>query len=597
MTGAGAVRWRRLGLAVAVTVAVTAVLAPLVAGGQLGRLRAQLNDVQYPTGPVDERLVVVELPLAATEWTRSEHAALVDALADGGAVAIGYDVVLDAPRDDDPTFARAIREAGTVVLAGSATLSGEVVGGVARAVAVTTPAPPLADASAGVGTANVLVSRLDRNVREVPLVVERPDRRLVPALSLATVMVAEGLDPGAVTLQAGTGVGIGSRPVPTDEQRALEINWAVDWEAGRADVGSDVGVTPSQVLAGDVDLDGAVVVVGVADPLVDTFATPVDRTATPGVYVHANAVNTMLTNLYRSGPDASTTIAVVAVLSAVLAVAGMFLRLTWVPGLAVLLLVGWQAVVNLAFQTGRNLDNLWPNVAVLLAAAGVVGARYTTEVRERRRVAGLFRQYVPDRVADDLLASARLAAAAEGTRVDVTVLFCDLRGFTATAARLAPADVRAMLEVYYDHCTRIVHDHGGTVMQFVGDEVFAVFGTPLPQDDHARRAVDAARGMQGAADRINAELGGRDVDVAYGIGIHSGEVVAAHVGSRVHKQYAVVGTTVNVGARLCSLAGPGEIVLSRATRDLLPTTPAVDALAPVTLKGVTEDPEPARLRQ
>lgn len=95
---------------------------------------------------------------------------------------------------------------------------------------------------------------------------------------------------------------------------------------------------------------------------------------------------------------------------------------------------------------------------------------------------------------------------------------------------------------------------------------------------------------------VNAQLAARGVQIAYGIGLNTGEVVAAHVGSQVHKQYAVVGQTVNVGARLCSLAEPGGIVISRSVREALGDVPPVELLGEVSLKGIDRDPEPARLR-
>lgn len=589
-------RLQRLWLGLLVVVAVVAVVGPLAATGALSGLRDQLNDLQFPTGPVDDRLTVVHLPLAATDWTRADHAALLRAIGDDGPAAIGYDIVFDVPREGDEDLEAAVRDAGVVVLAGAARLSGEVVATLPQAASVTRPAPDLAAAAAGFGNANVLVSRVDTTVRDVPLVVEGPDRRLVPALSLATLLVAEGLDPGAVTLQAGSGVAIGNELVPTDGQRALEVNWALPATTGIDDPRDLRAVTAEQVLSGAVDLADRIVLVGVVDPLEDVFSTPLDRATTPGVYVHANAANTMLTDLYRSGPATGVTIAVVAVLAALVAAVGMLVRLSLVPVVAVGLLVGWQAVVNLQFQVGRNLDNLWPNVAILLAAGGVVGARYVTEVRERRRVAGLFKQYIPDSVAEDLINSARLVAAAHGERIEVTVFFCDLRGFTATAAHLEPSVVREMLEVYYDVATRVLHEYDGTVMQFVGDEVFAVFGAPFHMHDHADRALQAAMALQAAATEINAVLAEQGVEIAYGIGLNSGEVVAAHVGSAVHRQYAVVGQTVNVGARLCSLAEPGGVVVSRALRDRLRgEAPEVVLLGEVTMKGVKKDPEPARV--
>ena len=102
--------------------------------------------------------------------------------------------------------------------------------------------------------------------------------------------------------------------------------------------------------------------------------------------------------------------------------------------------------------------------------------------------------------------------------------------------------------------------------------------------------------LQAAAAEINAVLAERGVEIAYGIGLNSGEVVAAHVGSAVHRQYAVVGETVNVGARLCSLAEPGGVVVSRAVRERLrQDEPETVLLGQVTMKGVQRDPEPARV--
>ena len=84
----------------------------------------------------------------------------------------------------------------------------------------------------------------------------------------------------------------------------------------------------------------------------------------------------------------------------------------------------------------------------------------------------------------------RLTAVMEGQHLEIAVLFCDMRGFTPTAGRLAPNRVRDLLNVYYDRMCRLIVDHGGTVLQYVGDEVFAVFGAPVADDDHTSKAID-----------------------------------------------------------------------------------------------------------
>jgi adenylate cyclase len=168
----------------------------------------------------------------------------------------------------------------------------------------------------------------------------------------------------------------------------------------------------------------------------------------------------------------------------------------------------------------------------------------------------------------------------------VAVLFCDLRGFTTMAESLEPGEVRDVLNAYYRATTRIVFDHGGTVMQYVGDEVFAVFGAPIPQAEAAATALRCAVAMQAAAGGLNEQLAGRGLPpVAYGIGLHRGQVVAAHVGNEIRRQYAVVGDPVNVGSRLCGQARAGEVVVSDTVLDHAGGPLAVEPLGPLPLKG------------
>ena len=157
----------------------------------------------------------------------------------------------------------------------------------------------------------------------------------------------------------------------------------------------------------------------------------------------------------------------------------------------------------------------------------------------------------------------------------MTVLFCDLRGFTALSENLEPAVVRVMLNHYYDRVTDIVLAMRGTLMKYVGDEVFAVWGAPLPSDDHPQlraRVRDRDPGSSRPSSTVELLEQGAP-EVSFGIGLNSGEAVAAHFGGGRRRQYDVVGDTVNVGARLCSAAGRGEIILSDAVLSRV-TSPA-----------------------
>ena len=242
------------------------------------------------------------------------------------------------------------------------------------------------------------------------------------------------------------------------------------------------------------------------------------------------------------------------------------------------------------FNSGHVMNFVYPSIAVIVAFVGALGLRYFGETRQRRRVTTLFSQYVPEAVAQRLVDEDRASIAVEGERLDMTVLFCDLRGFTAMSENLEPAIVRVMLNHYYDRVTDVVLAMDGTLMKYVGDEVFAVWGAPLPSTDHPQRALECAMAIQDLTPDLNRELVERGApEVSFGIGLNSGDAVAAHFGGGRRRQYDVVGDTVNVGARLCSAAGRGEIVLSDQVLSRVPSPPPVEPLGPIELKGVSRE--------
>jgi class 3 adenylate cyclase len=148
--------------------------------------------------------------------------------------------------------------------------------------------------------------------------------------------------------------------------------------------------------------------------------------------------------------------------------------------------------------------------------------------------------------------------------------------------------VRTLLDRYYEAVSEISFGFGGTVLQFVGDEVFVVFGVPLALPDHARRATACALALVEHADVLDTSLVDAGLPpVRYGIGVHTGEVVAAHVGTAIRRQYAVFGDAVNRTARLCDAAGPLEIRFSGDLLAGLDEAPAgAEPMGRLTLPGL-----------
>ncbi len=168
----------------------------------------------------------------------------------------------------------------------------------------------------------------------------------------------------------------------------------------------------------------------------------------------------------------------------------------------------------------------------------------------------------------------------------VTVLMSDVRGYSGIAERTDPSVLARQLNAHRAEMNRALLGAGGTVMQFVGDAVMAVFGAPVPQHDHADRALAAALAMHEAQAGVNARWQAEGLEpFGLGIGLSTGQVAAALLGSEERLEYSVVGDTVNLAQRLQQWAEPGQTVLSEASYAALSQPVAVEALQPAHVKG------------
>jgi class 3 adenylate cyclase len=201
-------------------------------------------------------------------------------------------------------------------------------------------------------------------------------------------------------------------------------------------------------------------------------------------------------------------------------------------------------------------------------------------------------ELVADReVAEDLIAG-RLALG--GELREASVLFCDVRGFTALSEQMAPGEVITLLNEHMTALTRVVYANGGVVDKFVGDQVIALFGVPRSTGRDAYAAVRAAWQMIAARAALNARAA-RPLEV--GVGIASGTVVAGCLGSADRLNYTVLGERVNLAARLCAQAGRMEVLIDDETQRRLGALIRVDAVPPLALKGFSAPVAAYRLRE
>jgi adenylate cyclase len=178
------------------------------------------------------------------------------------------------------------------------------------------------------------------------------------------------------------------------------------------------------------------------------------------------------------------------------------------------------------------------------------------------------------------------AIALGGTKRPVVIFFSDIRGFTTMSETMSPDAIATLLTEYFTEMVDIVFEHGGTLDKFMGDAIMALWGAPLSHEDDADRAMQCALDQLAALDKMNAKWKeqGRPT-IGVGIGVNYGEVFAGNIGSDKRLEYTVIGDAVNIASRLCSSAGPNEILLSEPFYKALKKPPRVDALDPIQVKG------------
>jgi adenylate cyclase len=492
---------------------------------------------------------------------RRFHARVIDALHRDGAKVIAYDFQFlneTTPTDDNALFT-AITNAGNVVLATATTNArGEspVLGG------------PTGQhqAHATVASINFPESAARHGVfRRVPYTADR-----LPTFAVAAAEKASGK--------------------PVDKSRfggdGAWIDFAGPAGTVRTVPFADVERTDPSVFR------GKVVVVGPTDPILqDVHATSAGE-GMPGPEIHANAIATILRDFPLG--DSAGWLSVLMIVIAGIATPASALRLSglkWLP-IPIALAIAIPITAQLAFNGGTILPVAAPGLALILSFLGTLAVAYWTDIRERRRLRATFARFVPPQVVDDVIAQADDDLRLGGTRLESTVMFCDLRGFTSVAEHLPAEQVIELLNRYLTEMSDAVLEHGGTVVSYMGDGIMAVFGAPLPQEDHADRALAAARDMLDTRlDRFNAWALQHGIHEPFrmGVGLNSGPVMSGNVGSTKRLEYTAVGDTTNTASRLQAMTKDAgcPLLVSDTTKEALRNADGLVLVGDFEIRGRT----------
>jgi adenylate cyclase len=334
----------------------------------------------------------------------------------------------------------------------------------------------------------------------------------------------------------------------------------------------------ADVLAGRVPTDalkGKIVLLGTTAPgLLDLRVTPVGETY-PGVETHANLIASLLDGDILVRPDYALGFEVLVLVASGLLLALALPMLSAARAVALSLgVVGALVGLNLWLYIGHSLVLPLATSLVMAALAFALNMSYgyLVESRSKRELAQLFGTYVPPELVDEMVKDPDRYSMAADAR-ELTVMFCDMRGFTRLSESMAPTALQALLNRVFSRLTLVIRQRRGTIDKYMGDCVMAFWGAPVDTPEHAALAVQAALDMAAAMEEINREHAREGLPaISVGIGLNTGDMCVGDMGSDVRRSYTVIGDAVNLASRLEGLTAPYgvAIVASETTRAQAP---------------------------
>jgi len=557
------------------------------------------QDQLFPAPKPDQSVTFIALDQdslrAIGTLTNADHASVITYLTSLHPSVILYDFPLDqptAPTAEDPKvdtnlpLIAAIQKAGNVVLVCTADVS---------------PWQKFLDAAAAVGERSLATPDDANNVRGVVL-------RPVPS---ATCDQNESDEPAFIqALRISTGITdplevkgatatFGRHQIPLVGNQML-INFTRGGgtscsyqDAENASCPQPEQITGHIVVVGSKLIDGGDVYSQAVGFTHDNSFCPSTRprcmldNQNYGYRIMGDAMTTILSDRYaRVQPDSSMLLAII-LLSLAVAVIVYVLSFRVAVIFIGALLVAYYGVIVLLGKSGYLADPLYAPIAIVLSASFSMAARYVLEDRERRKVERIFGHYVDPRIVRQLAATHSIGEIiSKGERRDLTLLFVDIRGFTAMSEAMAAEDVLSVIQHYLDDISALILKWDGTIDKYVGDEVVALWNAPATQPNHALLALRCAYDLIAQAPALQSKLVEHGLPpVSWGIGINTGPAVVGNMGSKDRLQYTALGDTVNTAARFCSAAPAFNILVGWPTFEACSEYIAVDEMPGLQLKG------------
>lgn len=534
-------------LALAVSVGTGLILIILAYFGFFHTWNLSVTDALYGGKPALQDIKIIAIDdkslqeIGRWPWQRTVWEDLLNSTQSANVVA--FDVAFFEQTQDDLKLGEAMRQSGNVIIAREYDFTRKI---------EMVPAPGFA----GVETALINIYTDQEGVsRSIPVT-------LFGTNSLALAVVQKYI----------------GREISVPDQKML-INFA--GEPGSYAVYSAADVITGKILPSE--FENSIVLIGATAPdLHDDYFVPTShKQRMPGVEIHAHAAQTILTKQYLQHQTFTSLAIAIFIISIISGLLYSTLKIRYSAPILVILLMCYFIAAMMMFERGIILNLVYPSLTVLACSLTTISYIAAHENRNKKYILGIFGRYVSKDVVEHLLKSEK-AIELGGVEKQVTAMFADIRGFTAMSEKMTPHQVITFLNHYFGDMTDAIFAHNGTLDKYVGDALFALWGSPLPDKDHAYNAVKCALAIQ---EKLKTQHKKGIPPINLGIGICSGPAVVGNMGSSQRQEFTAIGDTINTSSRLSGTASGGQIMITESTYKLIKDKIDAKKLEPLKVKG------------
>ncbi|MBT7902880.1 adenylate/guanylate cyclase domain-containing protein [Candidatus Woesearchaeota archaeon] len=523
------------------------VLIVLFSIGFLSQIQLKLSDALYGGGDALDAIVIIEIDDSSINsighwpWKRSVFANLINNIEDAKVIGVDISFFESTTPDEDNRLSNAIQNVNLVLPSEFFTFEktddGNFVGG-----RLLKPIEQFSKADTGY--VNVLTD-FDGITRAINLDLSSDEK------SFDEVLYSKFWNVELTTKQ---------------KQKRFLINYV-------GAPGSFKSYSAKEVLAGKIApsaFKNKLVLIGATSTdLHDSYFVPTSKgKAMPGVEIHANILQTLITKKTLSIAPKLVIISLFTLVSILIGLAFFYLPLIWTTIISFVAIFGYLFGSIYLFKYGLVMDLVYVPLAILLTYSAETVYFYTTEKKAKLHLKDAFSKYVSPKLVHQIMQKPDILKLG-GQKKEITVFFSDIRGFTTISEKLSPEKLVRVLNEYLTEMTVIVKGHEGTVDKFIGDAVMAFWGAPLEQKDHAIRACQTSLDMQFKLKELSKSWKKKGYpEIKIGIGLSTGKAVIGNMGSHSRFDYTAIGDVINLGARLESITKQygSEIIISKDTK-------------------------------